>query len=98
MALAGYSVKETGRSTNSVNKPRQNKHKEPQPENINLPVLYTSTPSNVQNIERGGNNRRNITSKDLSLEYFKILWHEGKQNPNFTDAIFTNWQEVQKHL
>lgn len=24
---------------------------EPQPENINLPVLYTSTPSNVQNIE-----------------------------------------------
>ena len=27
------------------------KTEEPQPENINLPVLYTSTPSNVQNIE-----------------------------------------------
>ena len=69
---------------------------EPQPENINLPVLYTSTPSNVQNIEEAEIIEETPTGKDLSLEYFKILWHEGHQNPNYTDAIFTNWQEVQK--
>lgn len=69
---------------------------EPQPENINLPVLYTSTPSNVQNIEEAEIIEETPTGKALSLEYFKILWHEGHQNPNYTDAIFTNWQEVQK--
>ena len=37
-----------------------------------------------------------LTAKYKNLEYFKILWHEGHQTPNFTDAIFTNWQEVQK--
>ena len=69
---------------------------EPQPENINLPVLYTSTPSNVQNIEEAEIIEETPTGKALSLEYFKILWHEGKQNPYFTGAIFTDWQEVQK--
>jgi len=35
------------------------------------------------------------TGKALNLEYFKILWHEGHQTPNFNDAVFTDWQEVQ---
>jgi len=29
------------------------------------------------------------------IEYFKILWHEGFQEPNYTNAIFTTWEEVQ---
>lgn len=69
---------------------------DPQPENINLPILYTSTPSNVQNIEEAEIIEETPTGKALNLEYFKILWHEGHQTPNFTDAVFTDWQEVQK--
>ena len=30
------------------------------------------------------------------LDYFKILWHEGKQNPSYEGAIFKDWDEVQK--
>ena len=30
------------------------------------------------------------------LESFKIIWHEGKQTPNFEGKIFTTWEEVQK--
>lgn len=32
----------------------------------------------------------------LKLDYFKIIWHEGKQAPNFDGATFTNWADVQK--
>lgn len=31
----------------------------------------------------------------FQLESFKILWHEGKQNPDYTGATFTTWEEVQ---
>lgn len=38
------------------------------------------------------------TGKALSLEYFKILWHEGRhiEGAIFEGATFTDWQEVQK--
>lgn len=29
------------------------------------------------------------------LDYFKILWHEGHQNPNFENTTFTTWEDVQ---
>jgi len=32
----------------------------------------------------------------FNLEYFKIIWHEGKQTPNFEGAIFSSWDELQK--
>jgi len=32
----------------------------------------------------------------LQLDYFKILWHEGKQNPSYEGAIFKEWDEVQR--
>ena len=32
----------------------------------------------------------------FNLEYFKIIWHEGKQSPSFEGAIFNNWDELQK--
>jgi hypothetical protein len=32
----------------------------------------------------------------FKLDYFKIIWHEGHQNPNFENTTFTNWEEVQK--
>lgn len=31
----------------------------------------------------------------FKLEYFKIIWHEGHQNPNFENTTFTTWEEVQ---
>ncbi len=31
----------------------------------------------------------------FKIEYFKILWHEGRQTPSFENAIFTTWEEVQ---
>jgi len=34
-------------------------------------------------------------SPKLDFEYFKILWHEGYQTPDFTTAVFYNWQDVQ---
>lgn len=30
------------------------------------------------------------------LEYLKIIWHEGHQNPGYEGVIFTDWDEVQK--
>lgn len=32
----------------------------------------------------------------LKLETFTIIWHEGKQNPNFEGATFTDWDQAQK--
>jgi len=32
----------------------------------------------------------------LKLDTFTIIWHEGKQNPNFEGVAFTDWNEVQK--
>jgi hypothetical protein len=32
----------------------------------------------------------------MNLESFKIIWHEGRQNPSYEGAIFTNWEDVQK--
>lgn len=32
----------------------------------------------------------------LQLESFKILWHEGRQTPNFEGSVFNTWQEVQQ--
>lgn len=29
------------------------------------------------------------------LEYFKILWHEGHQNPNYENRTFYNWHDIQ---
>jgi len=31
----------------------------------------------------------------FKLEYFKIIWHEGHQSPNFENTTFTTWEEVQ---
>jgi uncharacterized FlaG/YvyC family protein len=32
----------------------------------------------------------------LKLDTFTIIWHEGKQNPSFEGATFTDWDEVQR--
>jgi ribosomal protein S28E/S33 len=32
----------------------------------------------------------------FKLEYFKIIWHEGHQTPNFENTTFTNWEDIQK--
>lgn len=33
--------------------------------------------------------------KGYTLEYLKIRYHEGRQTPDFTNAIFYNWQDIQ---
>lgn len=33
--------------------------------------------------------------KGYTLEYLKIGYHEGRQTPDFTNAIFYNWQDIQ---
>lgn len=79
-----------------INHMQKSTAKEVKTENNNLPVLYNSTPSTVETIEEAEIIEETPTGKALNLEYFKILWHEGHQNPDFTGAIFTEWQEVQK--
>jgi len=31
----------------------------------------------------------------FNLEYFKIIWHEGYQNPSYQNITFKTWEEVQ---
>lgn len=33
--------------------------------------------------------------KGYALEYLKIRYHEGRNTPDFTNAIFYNWQDIQ---
>ena len=37
-----------------------------------------------------------VGKKILTLEYFKIIWHEGRQTPSYDGKVFTNWEDVQK--
>lgn len=34
-------------------------------------------------------------TKNLTLKSFKIVWHEGKRTPDYTNASFNNWLDVQ---
>lgn len=34
-------------------------------------------------------------SHKMPLDYFKIIWHEGRQTPDYEGAIFNTWAEVQ---
>ena len=49
-------------------------------------VPYTEQPVNFETPETFLN----------ELDYFKIIWHEGRQNPNYTNKTFSNWEDVQK--
>jgi hypothetical protein len=49
-------------------------------------VPYMEQPVNIETPQTSFN----------ELEYFKIIWHEGRQIPSYENKTFTNWEEVQK--
>ncbi len=64
----------------------------PQPATVETPLIYVEGPETTKT------ETPILPTPQTSvfiLEYFKIIWHEGHQNPNYENTTFYNWHDIQ---